>query len=116
MKIVNHRSIGHFDWLISENQSVSPSREPISISRNSDNFFLEVKTQIYEIYTRVELHYHLTFLYYSFRISVPLQNPKVRAKRHMIRHNFDNVIITLFLPPLRRGGSFEDRTPVISGI
>ena len=32
--------------------------------------------------------------YYSFRISVPLQNPNVRAK--MSCHNFDDVATTLF--------------------
>ena len=31
MKIVHHRANGRFDWLISEYQSVNPSREAISI-------------------------------------------------------------------------------------
>ena len=31
MKIVHHHANGHFDWLISEHQSVNPSREAISI-------------------------------------------------------------------------------------
>ena len=38
--------------------------------------------------------------HYSFRIYVPLQNPiqiqKSELKRHFIRHNFVNIIITLF--------------------
>ena len=35
--------------------------------------------------------FSISLPHYSFRISVPLQNPKVRAKRNIIRHNFDNV-------------------------
>ena len=31
MKIVHHHANGSFDWLISEHQSVNPSREAISI-------------------------------------------------------------------------------------
>ena len=31
MKIVHHHANGRFDWLISEHQSVNPSREAISI-------------------------------------------------------------------------------------
>ena len=31
MKIVHHYANGRFDWLISEHQSVNPSREAISI-------------------------------------------------------------------------------------
>ena len=31
MKIVRHHANGRFDWLISEHQSVNPSREAISI-------------------------------------------------------------------------------------
>ena len=31
MKIVHHHGNGRFDWLISEHQSVNPSREAISI-------------------------------------------------------------------------------------
>ena len=32
MKIVLHHANGHFDWLISEHQSVNPSRKAISIA------------------------------------------------------------------------------------
>ena len=31
MKIVHHHASGRFDWLISEHQSVNPSREAISL-------------------------------------------------------------------------------------
>ena len=31
VKIVHHHANGRFDWLISEHQSVNPSREAISI-------------------------------------------------------------------------------------
>ena len=31
MKIVHHNTSGHFCWLISEHQSVNPSREPMSV-------------------------------------------------------------------------------------
>ena len=31
MKIVHHHANGRFDWLISEHQSVNPSREAVSI-------------------------------------------------------------------------------------
>ena len=38
--------------------------------------------------------------YFSFRISVPLQNPvrnpNLEQKRHFIRHNFENVTIAFF--------------------
>ena len=47
MKIVHHHADGNFDWLISEHQSVNPSREAISVlseKYKSSTFVHPVKT------------------------------------------------------------------------
>ena len=55
MKIVHHYANGRFDWLISGQQSVNPSRESISILSDKYKRFTFVHPVMVEIKTFVEV-------------------------------------------------------------